>query len=524
MSNRRRIRRATATIAALSLAPCSALVFAWPAFADPSCTVTSTADAGPGTLRQALLDLAASAGASCSSITIAATGTVALQSGLPLITSTVTIIGPGRDALNLDGGDVRRIFAARLPANGTLTISRMAMSNGKGAPCVVCEDGGGSSGGAIRASSVDGTGSVTVSEITFAHNRSDDSGGAIWSGNIPLTISDSTFTESYGEKSGGAVTAPSVVVANSTFTTNIAGDEGGAIKATRLSAHGSVFKGNGAYYGGAIAFASTGEGGISSSTFEGNVSAEDLGDGGAAIVRMTGPEESRFVDCQFNANSGSGGGAISARGSQGSPLKPTGSLVIYGSTFRGNDASADGGAVDAAHLASVVITNSTFTGNSAQYNGGAVYANKVDGVSVRFVTITGNATDRSKAGGGLWTSAGDFALVNSIVWGNTTNSPFTKPNDLRDSSRRTTLSNDVFTSRSTVVAPSSSRGTGLIYDRSPRLGPLTDNGGPSTTMLPSRNSPALNAGKRISNMPANDQRGLPRARGPRPDIGAVEVR
>lgn len=56
----------------------------------------------------------------------------------------------------------------------------------------------------------------------------------------------------------------------------------------------------------------------------------------------------------------------------------------------------------------------------------------------------------------------------------------------------------------------------------PLLGPLATNGGPTLTMLPRSDSPAIDAGDDLA-APATDQRGVPRAQGARSDIGAVEA-
>jgi Calx-beta domain/Right handed beta helix region len=58
----------------------------------------------------------------------------------------------------------------------------------------------------------------------------------------------------------------------------------------------------------------------------------------------------------------------------------------------------------------------------------------------------------------------------------------------------------------------------------PKLGPLQDNGGPTRTVLPAADSPALDAGNpAITGEPATDQRGANRVVGSAIDVGAVEV-
>src|SRR4051812_36600048 len=66
-----------------------------------SFTVTSTADSGTGSLREAIM-LANNAGGS-NSITISATGTIMLGTALPPLMNTLTIAGPGADKLTIHG-------------------------------------------------------------------------------------------------------------------------------------------------------------------------------------------------------------------------------------------------------------------------------------------------------------------------------------------------------------------------------------------------------------------------------------
>ena len=66
---------------------------------------------------------------------------------------------------------------------------------------------------------------------------------------------------------------------------------------------------------------------------------------------------------------------------------------------------------------------------------------------------------------------------------------------------------------------------GNIIGQNPLLGPLQNNGGP-TTMMPAATSPAINAGDPAFTPPPNtDQRGtgFPRVIGGRIDMGAVEA-
>jgi hypothetical protein len=128
--------------------------------------------------------------------------------------------------------------------------------------------------------------------------------------------------------------------------------------------------------------------------------------------------------------------------------------------------------------------------------GGGIYA--AGALEIEHATIVGNAAIDSTAyqsyGGGIY-SVYPFSLLNSIVAQNTaeTNSDVA----------------GTFTGSNNLVAVD------------PKLAALGDFGGPTKTMPPLRQSPALNAGGASSL--AFDQRGSPRKPNGPPDIGAVEL-
>jgi len=102
------VRPAPITASAHGCAP-TRLLLLWlglSAAAFAQCTVTTTADSGPGSLRAALSNAATCPG---STITFSVTGTITLASRL-LINQAVTISGPGYSNLTISGGGATRIF------------------------------------------------------------------------------------------------------------------------------------------------------------------------------------------------------------------------------------------------------------------------------------------------------------------------------------------------------------------------------------------------------------------------------
>ena len=100
-------------------------------------TVTNTGDnggvnpapgAGTGTLRQAIVDANAAAGADTINFAAGVTGTVTLSSALPQITESVTISGPGADVLTVSGNSLFQVF--NIAGGGAVSISGLTISNG----------------------------------------------------------------------------------------------------------------------------------------------------------------------------------------------------------------------------------------------------------------------------------------------------------------------------------------------------------------------------------------------------------
>lgn len=85
--------------------------------------VTNTSDGGPGSLRQAMS--APDAG----TINVLATGTITLDFPLPIITSNLTINGPGAANLTISGANAHRVFFVDAP-NATVSIRDLTVADG----------------------------------------------------------------------------------------------------------------------------------------------------------------------------------------------------------------------------------------------------------------------------------------------------------------------------------------------------------------------------------------------------------
>lgn len=184
-------------------------------------TVTTTADSGAGSLRQAILDANGNAGADTIVFDALLAGqTIALTSGEIVIGDDVIIDGDidgDRKAdITISGNDASRIFAT---VTGGLDVTLRSLT---------LTDGRGTSGGAIY---IGGTGgSLTVIDSTVSNNFSTGGGGGIHTRGA-LTVVNSTITGNEALMYGGGVHTYDGVATfiNSTISGNTASNDGGGI-------------------------------------------------------------------------------------------------------------------------------------------------------------------------------------------------------------------------------------------------------------------------------------------------------
>jgi predicted outer membrane repeat protein len=190
-------------------------------------TVTTLADSGTGSLRDAIALANASGGADTITFDESlAGGTINLSSVLG-VTDGLTIVGDIDDDnvadITLDGGGNTQI----MDASAQLIIDGLVMT-----------DGSATAGGAISA-----TGFLGIVNSEFKDNVAQN-GGAIYCQD--LVVEDSTFsgnTATFGN--GGAIYSTSdIPIRNSYFTNNSAAGDGGAIRANLLTTYASTFAEN----------------------------------------------------------------------------------------------------------------------------------------------------------------------------------------------------------------------------------------------------------------------------------------
>ena len=237
------------------------------------------------------------------------------------------------------------------------------------------------------------------------------------------------------------------------------------------------------------------------------------GDGGAILNRGTLTVRRSLLASNVAGAGGRGGnasfgnGGAGGRGGSGGAIhnSPTGILTVLDSTIDGNVAGVGGnggiGLVSA-------------PGGGGGHGGGISNESQL---TLRHVTLTTNVaggggtggfiTAAPGAGGGVWTN-GTLSIANSVVAGNTLS--IGSSSDVTGS--LTTESGVNFLGSGFVASA-----TRLIGD--PLLGPLTGNGGRTSSRLPQSGSPVINTSTLV--VSDTDQRGY--SRDTTPDLGSVEV-
>ena len=141
-------------------------------------TVTTLADSGLSSLRQALLDQS-SAGVPGTIDLSSLNGTITLQSALPLIELSTTIIGPGANQLTISGNNQHRVFFVDAPG-ASVQFERIRIADGraKGGNGGFGNNGGGGGLGAGGGIFVN-AGAVKLVEVSFSQNSAigGDGGG-----------------------------------------------------------------------------------------------------------------------------------------------------------------------------------------------------------------------------------------------------------------------------------------------------------------------------------------------------------
>jgi len=316
----------------------AALIFVRTASASTNLLVSSDADAGPGSLRQAILDANSLGGATVTFCSLS--NTIFLQESLPLFTANMSILGPGADQL------------------AVTSVAGSVFTNATGNTVYVS---------GLRLTGVDfgglrNFGTLLLNEVIVADGRSPSEGAGIFnSGTLYLNNSTISGNDSHGASGGGIFNSGTMTLDNCLVITNANGgifNDSGTLTMDNCTIAGNHPSGPG------------GAGGIGNR-------------GGTVIVR----------NCSVTNNIAVSGGGI---------WNAMGWLTVLNSTVAGNRARysdpVPGGGIY--NNGTAVIVNTTISGNNVLGTGGGVQNEGT--LELLNSTIASNVVSAGRQGGGIW--------------------------------------------------------------------------------------------------------------------------
>ncbi len=437
--------------------------------------VTNLLNSGAGSLRDAVAQANAAAGADTITFAPALSGgTINLTTGEMTLTDAVTIDArPLAQDVTINAGGLSRIFNIPNATSAQYTIGGLTLTGGK------TQTSNGGDGGAIRSQTL---GMLKVDQCTLTNNQTigtDSDGGAL-STLGPATITSSTISN------------------NRTWGLRARG--GGMLISGALTLTRSTVSGN--------------------STF----AATSFGGGITCGTSASGVQPATIDQCTISGNWTEGVNAF------GGGIQSAGNLTITNSTISDNRTKGSGalsGGIGTSSQAVLTLTRSTVCGNQTDLSRGG--AGDLQGpVFIVESTITDNHAPSDAAACGITqpnfgSTNVPITVTNSIVAGNGDSSIDILP------SGATTLTVN-YSMIGQFVFPDAG-GNNIIID-DPQLAPLAHNGGPTETRRPLPGSPAIDAGDPsiVPNSGQYDQRSSPFLRvvdadgqgGARMDIGAAE--
>ncbi|MCB9895210.1 MAG: right-handed parallel beta-helix repeat-containing protein [Planctomycetes bacterium] len=551
------------------------LAAAGAAHAQTTFNVTSNADSGAGSLRDAITQANAST-STADTITFGITGTITLTTALPVITDNLTIDGPGRTALTIERDNLAadfRIFETNT-IGLTLNINELTIQGGRatqgagilsrgplGLYDVLIQDciaqgataGGNGEGGAIYHTPAVALCALTNCLIQNCQAIGGDNasgtagagfGGAIYInagtlGLLSTTINncdaiggDSTGGNGDGgEAWGGAVYAKFAAG----FTDSVISNCDTAVGAPNGSGTSPGGSGGAVYGEGAITSIDT--------TWQNNtLTTGGQALGGAICFSPSSTQQLTVTRSVFAGNDATAGGTngnslgstiasfgifeIRETEISGSVATPTGTgigVVVYheaSAALLMERSTVAGNTGDAVHIeisSSADIVNSTISGNTSASNAGGVTTLGA-AVDITFCTITLNT---GATGGGIATAgSGTITVTGSIIAGNTGGSAANADYALSGGSIFDAGGNVIgVEDGSTFTNIATQKGTSSAALNA-MLSALADNGGLTRTHALASGSPAVDMGG-STGVPSTDQRNAPRNVGAA-DAGAYE--
>ncbi len=480
--------------------------------------VTTSADSGAGSLRQAL---ASSISGQVIGIAASLAGATLSPASTLRVTRNQVIDGTRAAGFTIDGGDARRIL--QIDGGINVRINGMRFIRGRAVSATTHD----APGGAIWCGD---HGTLVLRHCSFRGNVA-DIGGAVRAGyGTFTTVSDSTFLENDGAGAGNGFSAGGIstyghgelTVRRCRFERN-RGSSGAAIYnlLQPITVDDSIMLDNQSLNDGAAVFTDEGNwvgpgatvGGsirVRGCWIDGNVSTAF---GGALMLWANQLDTVLIERCVLLNNRVDRGGPWNE--AKGGAIRTRGILTIRDVAFVGNQAYGQGGALWLDGAGPIVIENSTFSRNVVTDDTGGAMTLNVDptcAVEILNCTLSGNTAGRACGAFWLPSPTVPVRVTNSLLSGNSAS------DHSQDQVGYAALDGG-----GNIHFPAPISGarkvtaSAVVID--PRLGALTASHGTLVHPLLS-GSPAIDAAI-PSLAPATDGRGL--TRDSAPDIGAFEV-
>jgi hypothetical protein len=436
-------------------------------------------------------------------ITIPCDAAITLTDTIIVTTSTV-LDGTGH-AVTISGGNTVRVFYVNPGVNFSavnLTIANGRSPNGPNGTETSMNGGPGEPGGGIYNS-----GTLILRDCVVTANRTGNGG---YGNSLPYS---SYHDGGAGGAGGGIYNSGNLTLSNCLVSGNSTGSGGGGGGGpTYYPAGGDGGSGGGIYNAGSLQLYNSTISGNNAGNGPDNPMRGPGANGGAGGgIWSAGNLTANSCTFSFNSAGNGGGGGRSdmsggsgGDGGLGGAICSTGSLALTNCTFGGNSAG-QGGAGGSGGLPPFGSA-----GPAGHAGTGAGIYNQNNLVLVN-CSITAN-----RIGGGVTNASGTARLLNTIVALNSGNPPDVSGMFL-------SLGHNLIgaTDGSSGFPMSGDLVGSSAFPLDPKLGPLTNNGGPTLTMALLPGSPAIDAGDNAS-APPTDQRGVVRPYGVACDIGAYE--
>jgi hypothetical protein len=440
--------------------------------------------------------------ASSTQLLAAADNSLYGPTGLPVITSVITVEGNGSTIVRESVAPTFRIFAVAKGAE--LQLRRITIRGGTGQRYGDSSQGGGVGfGDPSQGGGVLNYGTLVVNNSEISNNTSAGGGGGIHSEGGTLIVRDSIFSGNFTNGAGGAISQ----VRNS-----------GTLVNNECSGNTALLDG-GCLWAGATSTVT-----VTNNNIRGNYSAAW---GGGLRAEWNTILVLNTSTVSENRSLGAGGGvSVGAHAT----------LLVENTTIAGNVSEMKGGGV-LAEGTLTLVKNSTVSGNLAPRGGGIVTGTSGTTRGTTMVissTITLNQA--SEEGGGIINSSpGPLFLSHALIAGNTA---MNQPSEVQDDTG-SSIANafDLFGYDGNAALAGLNAGRNDIVPSS-RLGAILDtelrnNGGPTDTHALVAGSPAIDSGDpKFSNMKGIGGKWMYDQRGPGffrfdtgrgiVDIGAIE--